>query len=176
MHKNLSKKELLINKFTQVRNRTNLLAERLTYEDMNIQTAQFVSPTKWHLAHTTWFFEKIILKNFAKKYFNYDKNFDYLFNSYYNSIGKQHPRHKRGLISRPGVDEIFTYRKDIDSKILDLISETNQLSNEFIFSLNVAINHEQQHQELILMDIQHVFFSNPLKPTYLERKTKKKGS
>ena len=63
-------------------------------------------------------------------------NFDYLFNSYYNSIGKQHPRHKRGLISRPGVDEIFTYRKDIDSKILDLISETNQLSNEFIFSLN----------------------------------------
>ena len=175
MHKNLSKKELLINKFTQVRNRTNLLAERLTYEDMNIQTAQFVSPTKWHLAHTTWFFEKIILKNFAKKYFNYDKNFDYLFNSYYNSIGKQHPRHKRGLISRPGVDEIFTYRKDIDSKILDLISETNQLSNEFIFSLNVAINHEQQHQELILMDIQHVFFSNPLKPTYLERKTKKKG-
>ncbi len=175
MHKNLSKKELLINKFTQVRNRTNLLVEKLTHEDMNIQTAQFVSPTKWHLAHTTWFFEKIILKNFSKKYFNYDKNFDYLFNSYYNSIGKQHPRHKRGLISRPSVEEIFRYRDDIDCKILNLISNANQLNNRFIFSFNVAINHEQQHQELILMDIQHVFFSNPIKPTYLERKNNKKN-
>ena len=141
---------------------------------MNIQSAPFVSPTKWHLAHTTWFFEQIILKKFSKRYFHFDKNFDYLFNSYYNSIGKQHPRDKRGLISRPSVKDILKYRKDVDDKIIQLILETKKLNNEFIFPLNVGLNHEQQHQELILMDIQHVFFSNPIKPIYFEKKIKDK--
>ena len=169
MHKNLSKKEILINKFMEVRKRTNFLAEKLSVEDMNIQSAVFVSPTKWHLAHTTWFFEQIILKRFSKEYSNNNPTFDYLFNSYYNSIGKQHPRHKRGLISRPSVNEISEYRKNIDNKIVDLIFKKSSFSKEFSFSLDVAINHEQQHQELILMDIQHVFFSNPQKPAYLPK-------
>ena len=169
MHKNLSKADLLIKRFQETKKRTKILVNGLSPEDMNIQSEDFVSPTKWHLAHTCWFFEQIILKKFKRNYSSYDKDFDYLFNSYYNSIGKQHQRNKRGLISRPSVEDIFNYRDDIDNRIIDLIAEKNNLENDFVFSLEVAINHEQQHQELILMDIQHVFFSNPIKPTYLKK-------
>ena len=155
-----------IAKFDKQRGVTIDLIKTLTVDDMNIQTEEFVSPTKWHLAHTTWFFEKVILEKFSKNYISYNKNYTDIFNSYYQSYGNPLPRNKRKLLSRPSVEEILDYRKEINKRILNLLNTKVIKNNKFIFLLNVGINHEQQHQELILMDILNVFFNNPLKPLF----------
>jgi ergothioneine biosynthesis protein EgtB len=134
-----------------------------------------VSPTKWHLAHTTWFFETFILKKFSPGYRAEIPEYAYLFNSYYNAAGDMHHRDLRGLISRPTVGEAQRYRASVDSHIDDLLSGADEkLLDEIEPILILGFHHEQQHQELLVTDIKHVFAQNPLYPIYRERKNEGK--
>ena len=131
-----------------------------------------VSPTKWHLAHTTWFFETFILKKFVPGYRAEIPEYAYLFNSYYNAAGDMHRRDLRGLISRPTVSQAQRYRESIDSHMDDLLSNADEKSLDEIEPLLVlGVNHEQQHQELLITDIKHVFAQNPLYPAFRAGKT-----
>jgi ergothioneine biosynthesis protein EgtB len=124
-----------------------------------------VSPTKWHLAHVTWFFEKFVLAHFEPGYERYDERFDFLFNSYYYTVGQMHARPRRGLLTRPTLAEVLDYRAHVDSRICELIEQ--QPENPALDSrIELGLNHEQQHQELLLTDIKHVLFQNPLRPAY----------
>ena len=130
-----------------------------------------VSPTKWHLAHTTWFFETFVLKKWTPRYRPEIPQYAYLFNSYYNAAGDMHRRDLRGLISRPTVEETHRYRSSIDSYIDNLLSGADEkLLAEIEPIITLGINHEQQHQELLLTDIKHVLAQNPLYPVFRERK------
>ena len=157
-------KKTCVEDFIRVRNTTLKLTQNLSAEDMVIQTNDFVSPTKWHLGHTTWFFENFLLIPFLNKYKSFSKDFNFIFNSYYNSLGEFNSKEKRGFLSRPSIDEVIKYRKYVDENLLHLFSKVQPNSRNFL--LQLGINHEQQHQELILMDIKNVFFSNPLKPSF----------
>ena len=168
------KKEII--NFTQkrifkVREKTLQLISNLEPEDLVIQTEDYVSPIKWHLGHTTWFFEKFLLCPNLKNYKLFNKNFDYIFNSYYESIGNFNPKSKRGNLSRPTLNEILSYRQYVNSFLDQMI--TNKLNLEQRFLIDLGISHEEQHQELILMDIKNIFFNNPLKPKYIELKSNK---
>ncbi len=148
-----------------VRRFSEQLAARLTPEDCLIQSMPDASPIRWHLAHTTWFFETFLLE--PRPGFNpFDPSFKVLFNSYYNSIGDQFPRPQRGLISRPGFDEILRYREAVDQQMLDLLAEEGSLTHAQRHALNVGLHHEQQHQELMLTDIKHAFSCNPALPAF----------
>ncbi len=161
--------ESLLARFHQVRNFTNALCSGLEPEDYVIQSMPDVSPTKWHLAHTTWFFETFILKKFLAGYRAEIPEYAYLFNSYYNAAGDMHRRDLRGLISRPTVQETQRYRASIDSHIDDLLSDADEkLLDEIEPILVLGIHHEQQHQELLITDIKHVFAQNPLYPVFRE--------
>lgn len=166
-----SKKDSLdiLDKFLSVRNFTLELVKNLSFEDMTVQSNLFASPTKWHLAHTTWFFEKFILEKFIRDFKCFHPLFSVLFNSYYYTVGEQYPRKKRGLITKPGVEDILNYRNFVNKNISDLLS--SKINNPKIETLiDVGIHHEQQHQELILSDILNVFFMNPLRPSYNKNK------
>jgi ergothioneine biosynthesis protein EgtB len=153
-------------RFHQVRSFTDSLCADLEAEDCVVQSMPDVSPTKWHLAHTTWFFETFILKNFVSGYRAEIPEYAYLFNSYYNAVGDMHRRDLRGLISRPTVREAHSYRASIDSHIDDLLSDSHEeLLRKIEPILVLGIHHEQQHQELLITDIKHVFAQNPLYPT-----------
>jgi ergothioneine biosynthesis protein EgtB len=163
--------EHLLARFHQVRNFTTGLCANLEPEDLVVQSMPDVSPTKWHLAHTTWFFETFILKKFLPGYRPEVPQYAYLFNSYYNAAGDMHRRDLRGLISRPTVKEAQRYRSSIDSHIDDLLSSTaEKLLDEIEPILVLGIHHEQQHQELLVTDIKHVFAQNPLYPVFREQK------
>ena len=167
----ISRAERLLHRFHQVRNFTNSLCADLEPEDCVVQSMADVSPTKWHLAHTTWFFETFILKKFIPGYRAAIPEYAYLFNSYYNAAGDMHRRDLRGLISRPTVREAQRYRTSIDEHTHDLLSNADEeLFNEIEPILVLGIHHEQQHQELLITDIKHVFAQNPLHPVYRERK------
>ncbi len=124
------------------------------------------SPPKWHLAHITWFFETFVLKDQIKGYVPFDSRFEFLFNSYYNGIGQAYARAKRGNLSRPTVQEVIDYRRDIDAAVNKLLS--GHISKEIRFRIELGLNHEQQHQELLLTDIKYNLGNNPLKPRYLD--------
>ncbi len=159
--------ESLLNYYQRVRHDTELLCEPLEIEDFVIQTMPEVSPPKWHLAHTSWYFETLLLKPFYKNYKEFNEHYAILFNSYYDTIGRYHPRHRRGVLARPTVKEIMSYREFIDTAMHDLLSQTNHSDFSAILSLTIlGLNHEQQHQELLLTDIKHIFASNPLRPIY----------
>ncbi len=158
-----------INKFSFCRSKTLELIKTLHEEDTVVQSENFVSPLKWHLGHTTWFFENFILLQYDKNYRVYSKSFSYIFNSYYNIFGDFNKQENRGLLNRPLLSEILEYRKNIDLKIIELFDKKSS-DKDINFLINLGINHEQQHQELILMDIKHIFFSNPLKPSYTQYK------
>jgi ergothioneine biosynthesis protein EgtB len=159
--------EPLSSKYSRVRAASLFLTTPLTPEDQVVQPVAEASPTKWHLAHTTWFFERFVLAEHAPGYAPYDPRFDYLFNSYYYTVGEMHGRSVRGLLSRPTVNEICAYRARVDDAVLDLISRGG--SDPAVAALVVlGLNHEQQHQELLLTDIKQVFFANPLGPAYLD--------
>jgi ergothioneine biosynthesis protein EgtB len=167
----LSPAQSLLARFHDVRNFTDLLSADLAPEDCVVQSMPEVSPTKWHLAHTTWFFETFILKKWMPGYQPEVPQYAYLFNSYYNAAGDMHRRDLRGLISRPTVDETRKYRSSIDSHIDNLISGADErLFREIEPILILGINHEQQHQELLVTDIKHVFAQNPLYPVFRDRK------
>jgi ergothioneine biosynthesis protein EgtB len=165
-----SRLEHLRNRFHQIRDFTNSLCAGLEPEDCVVQSMPDVSPTKWHLAHTTWFFETFILKKFVPGYRAEIPEYAYLFNSYYNAAGDMHRRDLRGLISRPIVSEAQRYRESIDSHMDDLLSNADEkLLDEIEPLLVLGVHHEQQHQELLITDIKHVFAQNPLYPVFRQR-------
>jgi len=154
-------------RYDAVRRLTEHLAAPLSAEDQTIQSMPDASPTKWHRAHTTWFFETFLLLPHAPGYRPFHPDFGYLFNSYYEAVGPRHPRPERGLLSRPGQAEIAAYRAHVDAGMERLIAEAPEpLWRALLPLLELGLNHEEQHQELILMDIKHALSLNPLQPAY----------
>ena len=151
-------------RYAEVRAQTVALTRPLSPEDCQIQSMPDVSPAKWHLAHTSWFFETFLLEPLLPDYRPFDPAYAVLFNSYYVGVGDRHPRGERGLLSRPSLEQVYAYRRHVDAAMLDLIERVPAASWQDLVQL--GLNHEQQHQELILMDIQHVLSCNPLEPAY----------
>jgi len=150
--------------YLKIRNHSTDLCKELNTEDHNLQAAEFVSPPKWHLAHTTWFFEEMILKPFLKSYKLFDEGFAFLFNSYYNNLGDRLLRRNRGLISRPELNRILSYRNYVDQHIVQLFEDNP--SDQVLELLVLGTQHEQQHQELLLSDLKYSFSLNPSYPAY----------
>ena len=150
--------------FTKVRQQTVELCAPLNVEDYIPQPVDFASPPKWHLAHTTWFFEAFVLEKFGSDYSIYHKDFSFLFNSYYNGAGDRILRTDRGNITRPTVDEVYAYRNYVDKAMLKLMDQND--STELAELVTLGLNHEQQHQELLLTDLKHTFAHNPIFPVY----------
>jgi len=151
--------------FEAVRRHSRALSEGLTAEDQGLQSMPDASPTKWHLAHTTWFFEALVLCPYLPGYTPFDQRYFELFNSYYESLGPRHPRAQRGLLSRPTLDETWTYREYVEHHLVDFVSTA--ASGVFAAAapvITLGLHHEQQHQELLLTDIKHAFSCNPLRP------------
>src|SRR6187431_430182 len=154
-------------RYRDVRDRTEALAAPLGAEDQVIQSMPDVSPTKWHRAHTTWFFETFLLEPHVPGYTVFDPRFAFLFNSYYVAAGPRHARPKRGLITRPDATEVAAYRAHVDAAVERLIAEASASAlPEILRILEIGLNHEEQHQELMLTDILHAFAQNPTAPAY----------
>ena len=167
----LPTKGMISARFRTIRQQTENLCLPLEVEDYVIQTAAFASPAKWHLAHTAWFFETLILKPFVVGYKEYKSEYAQLFNSYYDTIGNYHPRAERGWLARPTVAEIYAYRQAIDEQMLALLNEVvrddgHPHREDILFRTELGLNHEQQHQELLLTDIKYNFAYSPLRPAY----------
>ena len=154
----------LFDRYANVRSFTEQLAAPLSPEDQTVQSMPDVSPTKWHRAHTTWFFETFLLGAHVEGYTPVDPDYAFLFNSYYEAVGPRHARPHRGLLSRPGAAEIGTYRLAVDEAMAGFIA--GDLTARQAWLVDLGLNHEQQHQELLLMDIKHVLALNPTRPAY----------
>ncbi|WP_288129125.1 ergothioneine biosynthesis protein EgtB [Microbulbifer sp.] len=161
----LDERVSLLNAYQHIRAETEKLTDPLSAEDMQLQSMPDASPTKWHLAHTSWFFETFILQRYQPGYRLFDAEFHHLFNSYYNSLGQPFSRPQRGLLSRPDIDQVYDYRRHVDRAIEQLLTE-GDCPAEIAALITLGGNHEQQHQELLLTDIQHAFSCNPLLPAY----------
>jgi ergothioneine biosynthesis protein EgtB len=155
----------LFEHFSQVRRQSEELCLPLTPEDMMVQSCSEASPAKWHLAHTTWFFETFLLREFLPNYKEFHPDFLWLFNSYYNSVSDQPEKKLRASFSRPPVDAILRYRQHVQGGMQKLLASTP--SNEVVSRVVLGLHHEQQHQELLAYDIKHAFWTNPLRPPYL---------
>ncbi len=161
------KPQSLAEQFSQVRAHTDTLVAPLSPEDCQVQSMADASPIKWHMAHTSWFFETFILEPYADTYRVFDPAFKMLFNSYYNGIGDKHPRPERGLLSRPSLDRVHQYRAHVDAAMLEFLAIPSHAAA--VHSLvTLGLNHEQQHQELMLTDLKHMLSMNPCSPVYLE--------
>lgn len=157
----------VVDRYRTVRAATERLAEPLSGEDQTIQSMADASPTKWHRAHTTWFFETFLLAAHQPGYRAFDPRFGFLFNSYYEAVGPRHARPARGLLSRPSIDEVRRFRGHVDAAMEDLLERASEATWAEIEPLvELGINHEQQHQELLLTDIKHGFWCNPIRPAY----------
>jgi ergothioneine biosynthesis protein EgtB len=154
----------LASRYRDVRAATERLCEPLSAEDCAIQSMPDASPAKWHLAHTSWFFETFVLEDAIRGYRPFHADFRFLFNSYYNSVGEQYPRPERGMISRPSLEEVLAYRAHVDERMLDLLARSPGARLASV--VEVGLQHEQQHQELILTDVKHLLSRNPLHPVY----------
>jgi ergothioneine biosynthesis protein EgtB len=155
----------LSREFARIRTRTMQLATPLSEEDCCVQSMPDASPTKWHLAHTTWFFETFVLERFERDFKPFQGAFRVLFNSYYNGVGEKHPRPQRGLLTRPSLSEVRNYRNHVDARMQDLLHSRG--NDPAVRDLAVlGLNHEQQHQELLLTDAKHLLSMNPLRPAY----------
>ncbi|WP_370978102.1 ergothioneine biosynthesis protein EgtB [Agaribacterium sp. ZY112] len=155
----------LFDQYQQLRSYTQGLCERLSAEDMQVQSMPDASPAKWHLAHTTWFFETFILKKYLANYQVFNPHFAHLFNSYYESAGTRHARPKRGLLTRPSIEQVFAYRAYVDEQMFSCLqqAEANTCDiAEVEMLLQTGLHHEMQHQELLLTDILHLFSCNPM--------------
>lgn len=159
----MNSEELLL-RFQSTRKLTETLCKPLVIEDYSVQPNENVSPPKWHLAHSTWFFEQFILVELSENYQIYNDDFAFLFNSYYNNAGKRILRPNRGLMTRPTVSEVYEYRNYVTDKIIDLAE--NNPSEKFLELLEIGINHEQQHQELLAYDIKYILGNQPTFPEY----------
>jgi len=153
-----------LEKFKSVRERTEQICSHLQIEDFVSQPITDVSPPKWHLAHTTWFFETFILKAFSN-YRLFNKNYSFLFNSYYNSVGQRVLRHDRGKMTRPAVSEILKYRAHVN-EALESVLDSGQLEEVHLDMLDLGLQHEMQHQELLYYDIKYILGINPISPVY----------
>lgn len=154
----------LSTKYQQIRQETLSFCKHLTIEDFSIQVVQFASPAKWHLAHTTWFFETFILKIYSKNYKVFDDDFNFLFNSYYNNVGSRILQANRGNMSRPSIDKVFEYRSYVDKHIITLLNTTT--NKRLLDLVTLGLNHEQQHQELLVTDVKYMLGHNPLFPVF----------
>ena len=152
----------LASRFREVRSASEALVAGLEPEDMVVQSMPDVSPTKWHLAHITWFFEKFVVEPYVASYVPFDERYHYLFNSYYYTAGDMHKRPRRGLLSRPTVADVLDYRRHVDGAVLDLLA--GEPVPDVEQRVTLGIHHERQHQELMLTDIKHVLAQNPLQP------------
>ncbi len=163
--------ETLLDRYKAVRAFSEKICEPLLPEDFVIQSMPDASPAKWHLAHTSWFYETFLLKPHQAEYHSPHPQYDFLFNSYYNTIGERHCRPKRGLISRPTVEDTYAYRAYVDEHMTLLLTEADGETLAVLEPLlTLGLHHEQQHQELMVTDIKHLFFDNPLCPVYLPRR------
>jgi ergothioneine biosynthesis protein EgtB len=158
--------ELMV-RYTHTRQTTLELCKGLTAEDMMVQSLPEASPAKWHLAHTAWFFESFVLREYLPGYRPFHTDFHWLFNSYYESFSIFPEKRLRSSFSRPGLDEVLDYRKHVDEGIAQLLAA--DAAEEALRRIELGVNHEEQHQELLLTDIMHAFFTNPLHPVYRER-------
>jgi ergothioneine biosynthesis protein EgtB len=166
----------LLDDLVRVRATTASLCDPLSPEDCVVQSAPETSPAKWHLAHTTWFFETFVLQPFMPGYKPFHADFAFLFNSYYESMGAFYPRNDRGLLTRPSFTAVLEYRRHVDERITKLLADTSHPDAKQISArCTLGLHHEQQHQELLLTDIKHLFWCNPLRPVYRER-SREEGS
>lgn len=157
----------LLQQYQAVRAQSEAICAPLEPEDYVVQSMDDCSPAKWHLAHTSWFFETFLLKPYLDNYQSPHPQYDYLFNSYYNSVGERHCRPKRGLVSRPTVTDVYAYRGHVDSHMCLLLEALGEDKlAEIAPLLELGLNHEQQHQELMVTDLKHLFHENPLCPVY----------
>jgi ergothioneine biosynthesis protein EgtB len=154
----------LLRRFEQCRRETQELIVGLSDADLTVQAMDEASPGKWHLGHTTWFFETFVLARFDPSHQAFDHRYAYLFNSYYESAGARHPRPRRGLLSRPTLNDVLAYRRAIDDAVLALLA--GALDPDLLTLVELGIHHEQQHQELMLTDLLNLFAQNPLRPAY----------
>ena len=169
--------ESLLENLMRVRTTTVSLCDPLEPEDCVVQSAPETSPAKWHLAHTTWFFETFLLQPFVEGYKSFHDEFAFLFNSYYESVGSFYPRKDRGLLTRPSFASILDYRRHVDTQLTALLGDASHPhAGDIAARCTLGLHHEQQHQELLLTDIKHLFSRNPLRPAYRERGTDPAGS
>jgi len=171
---------LLLERILSARELTNNICSRLLPEDTVCQTIEDVSPPKWHLGHTTWYFEMFFLNNFVQGYQLFDKDFPYLFNSYYNSLGTRIDKHLRGTINRPTLDIVMRYRFYVDEQLRFLAKQSDWLAEiepsrrkEALLLLELGLHHEQQHQELLIYDIKHIYGTNPYHPIFTNKQVNK---
>ncbi len=155
----------LLERYRRIRARSERFVEFLEPEDCVIQSMSDVSPSRWHLAHTTWFFETFVLSKATEGYAQFGAQFEYLFNSYYHAVGAQFPRSRRGLLSRPTVREVLDYRAHVDRGVEQLLRRGSS-DADLLKVIELGLNHEEQHLELMYTDIKHVLFQNPLRPAY----------
>lgn len=160
--------QAMLREYDRVRQTTLALADPLSPEDCQVQSMPDASPVKWHLAHTTWFFDTFLLREYTPQYTPFDPSFRVIFNSYYNAVGAQHPRPRRGLLTRPALARVLEWRERVDEQMRVTI-ERHAEDPRFAATLELGLHHEQQHQELILMDVQHLFWCSPLFPAYREQ-------
>jgi ergothioneine biosynthesis protein EgtB len=157
----------LLDRYDQVRARTETLASPLSAEDQTVQSMPDVSPTKWHRAHVTWFFETFVLADSEPSFEPFQETYWFLFNSYYEAVGPRYARAERGVISRPGAHDVGVYRGNVDARMRDLLDRLDEGAlGKIADTIELGFHHEQQHQELLLMDIKHVLSLNPLHPVY----------
>ncbi len=154
----------VIGRFREVRDATERLCATLSAEDCVAQSMLYASPAKWHIAHVTWFFETFVLAPGMSGYRPYHHAYREMFNSYYNAVGEQHPRPQRGLLTRPSLEEVLDYRFHVDERMTQLLE--HGVAEDLGQVIELGLHHEQQHQELLLMDIKHLFSCNPLRPVY----------
>jgi ergothioneine biosynthesis protein EgtB len=161
--------ETVADRFLAVRNSTAELCRTLSPEDCNLQAMPDTSPAKWHLAHTTWFFETFVLAEFSAGYLPVNPLYSVLFNSYYNGVGEQFPRPQRAVLSRPDFAEVMAYREAVDREVADLLSDSaHPQADQISARVELGLHHEAQHQELLLTDLKYCLFQNPMFPVYRE--------
>jgi len=160
--------ESLADRYRHVRATSIAICDPLEVEDYVVQSMADASPAKWHLAHTSWFFEQFLLKPHVRGYVPFNARFDYLFNSYYQTIGPMHERPHRGLLTRPTVADVLRYRSHVDEHMQKLLSRED-LRERISDLVTLGLNHEQQHQELMFTDLKHLLSCNPLLPAYREQ-------
>lgn len=156
-------------RYGATRGSTEALVETLSPEDMVVQSMPDASPVKWHLAHTTWFFEHFVLAAADPAAPPHHQDYGFLFNSYYDAVGDRHPRDRRGLLTRPSVREVLDYRHAVDERVLRFLERPDRLAPEIVDRIELGLHHEMQHQELLLTDIKHALFQNPTLPAYRTR-------
>jgi len=161
----------LKNKYLNVRNLSLSICEPLSIEDYVVQPIVDVSPPKWHLAHTTWFFENLLLARYVANYKMFHPDYNYFFNSYYESLGERVLRPNRGNMTRPSVADVFAFRKYVDDQMLSFFESNQEKTPEMLYIIEIGLQHEQQHQELMLTDIKYILGHNPLFPVYQSNDT-----